>query len=140
MSSTTLVSAAAPATGISPRAMTIYGVATATMFAAASAAPTPLYRLYQEAFGLSPLMLTVIFASYAFALLGALLTVGKLSDYVGRRPMILAALALNAVAMVMFAEAPSTAVLIAARIVQGVAMGVATTALGAAILDSDRVH
>src|SRR4051812_33227863 len=93
----------------SARAMTIFGVLTAATFAASSGAPTPLYRVYQETLGLSPLMLTVIFGSYAFALLAALLTAGKLSDYVGRRPMILASLALNAVAMLIFIEAQSAA-------------------------------
>jgi len=47
-------------------------------------------------------MLTVIFAAYVLSLLAALLTVGSLSDYIGRRPSILAALSLNVVAMVMF--------------------------------------
>lgn len=124
----------------SARAMTVFGVITAATFSASSGAPTPLYRVYQEAFGLSPLMLTVIFGSYAFALLAALLTVGKLSDYVGRRPMILASLALNAVAMLIFIEAHSAATLILARVVQGIATGMATTTLGAAILDTDRTH
>jgi hypothetical protein len=67
-----------------------------------------------------------------------LLTVGSLSDYIGRRPAILAALSLNVVAMVMFIAADSAAVLIAARAVQGFATGLATATLGAAIMDTDR--
>jgi hypothetical protein len=140
-----MTSIAAPASTaarpfFSARAMTVFGVIAAATFSASSGAPTPLYRVYQEAFGLSPLMLTVIFGSYAFALLAALLTVGKLSDYVGRRPMILASLALNAVAMFIFIEAQSAATLIVARVVQGFATGMATTTLGAAILDTNRTH
>ena len=122
------------------RAMTIFGLVAAITFFASSGAPTPLYRMYQQGFGISPLLLTVIFAAYAFSLLGALLTVGSLSDYIGRRPVIFAALVLNAVAMLMFIEANSAAALIAARIVQGFATGVATTSLGAAILDSNRTQ
>jgi hypothetical protein len=124
----------------SRRALTVFGVIAAITFSASSSAPTPLYRLYQEHLGLSPLLLTVIFAAYTFSLLGALLTVGSLSDYVGRRPVTFAALVLNAVAMFMFIEAQSAVALIAARMVQGVAVGAAITTLGAAILDADRVR
>ena len=68
----------------------------------------------------------------------ALLTVGSLSDYIGRRPAILAALVLNVVSMVMFMMAGSGAALVAARALQGFATGLATATLGAAILDNDR--
>ncbi len=125
-------------TTASPRAMTIFSATAAATFFASSSAPTPLYRLYQEALGLSPLLLTLIFAAYAFSLLAALLTLGKLSDYVGRKPMILAALLLNALAMTLFVAADAAGWLIAARVVQGFASGIAAAALGAAILDSDR--
>jgi hypothetical protein len=67
-----------------------------------------------------------------------LLTVGSLSDYIGRRPAILAALTLNAAAMAMFMSANSAVALIAARAVQGFATGLATSTLGAAIMDTDR--
>ena len=62
------------------RAVTLYGVVTAMTFSAASGAPTPLYRVYQDSFALSPFLLTMIFAVYTFSLLAALLTVGSLSD------------------------------------------------------------
>jgi Major Facilitator Superfamily len=71
-------------------------------------------------------------------LLAALLTVGSLSDYIGRRPAILAALILNVVSMAMFMTADSATALIAARALQGFATGLATATLGAAILDNDR--
>jgi MFS family permease len=81
---------------------------------------------------------TVVFAAYVLSLLVALLTTGALSDHVGRRPTVPGALMLNSIAMVMFITAGSGAALIAARTVQGFATGVATAALGAAILDVDR--
>src|SRR6266478_1278517 len=117
---------------------TVVAVITAMTFSASGAAPTPLYHQYQEIFGLTPFMLTVIFGAYVLSLLGALLTVGSLSDYIGRRPAILAALSLNIVAMAMFISADSAVALIAARAVQGFATGLATATLGAAILDTDR--
>jgi hypothetical protein len=117
---------------------TVVAVIAAMTFSASGAAPTPLYHQYQESFGLTPFTATIIFASYALSLLAALLTVGSLSDYIGRRPAILAALALNIAAMVTFMAADSAIALIAARAVQGFATGLATATLGAAILDTDR--
>jgi len=117
---------------------TVMAAITVMTFAACGAAPTPLYHLYQESFGLTPFVLTIIFAAYVVSLLGALLTVGSLSDYIGRRPAIMAALAVNIVAMVMFVIADSAWALIAARAVQGFATGLATATLGATILDTDR--
>ncbi len=127
-----------------PRQVSLSYAATSTMaviaavtFGASGSAPTPLYHQYQESFGLSPLMVTVIFAVYVIFLLGALLTVGSLSDYIGRRPAISAALLLNVGAMALFMAANSATALIIARAIQGFATGFATTTLGAAILDTD---
>jgi MFS family permease len=125
---------------LSNTATTVMAVFTAMTFSACGAAPTPLYQQYQESFGLTPFMLTVIFAAYVLSLLAALLTVGSLSDYIGRRPAIMAALALNIVAMLMFVAAESAGILIAARAVQGFATGLATATLGATILDNDRIR
>ena len=117
-----------------------YAVLTAALFSASSSAPTPVYRLYQAALGFSPLTLTIIFAAYAFSLLAALLTVGSLSDFVGRRPMIFGALVLNAAAMLTFVVADSTALLLLARLLQGFATGAAAATLGATILDLDKAR
>jgi MFS family permease len=123
---------------LSSRAMTYYAALTTIGFFAVSAAPTPLYHYYQRTLNLSPLLVTLIFAAYSFSMLAAFLTVARLSDYVGRRPMILAALLINALALVLFISAQSAGTLILARIVQGVGTGIATTTLGATILDTDR--
>jgi MFS family permease len=107
-------------------------------FLAASSAPSPLYAIYRDAWGFSALTLTVVFASYAFALLGALLVFGKLSDHRGRREVLIAALALEVVAVVLFWRADSVAWLLAARTLQGVATGIATSTLSAGLLDLHR--
>ncbi|WP_017902193.1 MFS transporter [Pseudomonas asplenii] len=106
-------------------------------FLAASSAPTPLYHLYQEALGFSAATLTLIFGVYALSLLAALLTVGSLSDHLGRRPVIFSALLLEIIAMGLFIAADSIPLLIAARVLQGFATGMATSVLGAALLDRD---
>jgi hypothetical protein len=121
-------------------AMTMFSFAGAMLIAASSSAVTPLYHLYQASMHLTPFWITVVFASYVASLLAALLTVGGLSDYVGRRPVILVALLLNAAAMILFSEAREVGQLILARVVQGLCVGVGTTALGAAILDTNRAR
>src|SRR5712664_4162424 len=123
---------------LSPAAMTVFGFVGASLVVASNSAVTPLYRLYQQSMHLTPLMITLVYAVYTFSLLAALLTVGRLSDYVGRRPVILSGLLLNAIAMVLFSYATDVGQLILARAVQGLCVGTATTALGAAILDTDR--
>ena len=125
---------------LSPAAMTVFSFASAMLIAASSSAVTPLYHLYQASMQITPLWITIVFASYVASLLAALLTVGGLSDYVGRRPVILAALLLNAAAMILFSEARDVGQLILARMVQGLCVGIGTTAMGAAILDTNRAR
>ncbi|MDR6815237.1 MFS family permease [Neorhizobium sp. 2083] len=122
----------------SARRMTAYSFLGAVLISATSSAPTPLYHLYQELFHLSPAMITLIFGSYSFALLAALLTVGGLSDYLGRRPLILLALIFNAAALIVFMVAESGTTLLIGRIVQGFATGIAFPTFGATILDTDK--
>lgn len=122
----------------SARRMTAYSFLGAVLISATSSAPTPLYHLYQELFHLSPAMITLIFGSYSFALLAALLTVGGLSDYLGRRPLILLALIFNAAALAIFMVAESGTMLLMGRIVQGFATGIAFPTFGATILDTDK--
>lgn len=102
---------------------------------AASSAPTPLYALYQAEWRFSALTVTVVFSAYALALLGMLLVTGSLSDHLGRRPVLIAALLTEAGAMAVFGTAHDVAGLLAARILQGLATGAATGAAGAALLD-----
>lgn len=124
----------------SHRAMTIFAAFSLGAILAGSAAPTPLYRLYQEAWNLSHGTLTVIFAVYAITLLASLLTVGSLSDYIGRRPVMFAALILTAIAMTAFYLAESATHLIIARAIQGVATGSLMSTLGATVLDTNKAR
>jgi MFS family permease len=106
-----------------------------TILTAASAAPSPLYRVYQAEYKFSEITLTVIFAVYVFPLLIGLLTVGRLSDYVGRRVVLASALIVEACSMAMFLAADGVGWLLWARIVQGLATGAAISAVAAYILD-----
>ena len=102
---------------------------------AGSSAPTPLYATYQAQWGFSAVTITVIFGVYAVAVLASLLVFGSLSDHVGRRPVLLAALVLQAGVMVLFATASGVSVLLAARVAQGLATGAAVGAIGAGLVD-----
>lgn len=105
------------------------------LFLFAASAPTPLYGIYASRWGFTSAMLTVIFAVYAVALLATLLVAGSLSDAVGRRPVILSALAVQSLSMLAFLLADSLGLLLVARIGQGAATGLATAAVAAALID-----
>ncbi len=104
-------------------------------FLFAASAPSPLYVVYQARWGFSAATLTTVFAVYALALLIALVTVGALSDDVGRRPVLAAALLVEALSMVLFIAADGVGWLLAARAVQGLATGTATGAISASLID-----
>jgi hypothetical protein len=100
-----------------------------------SAAASPLYAVYQAQWKFSAATLTAVFAIYAIFLLVTLLLFGSVADYLGRRPVILAALAITAIACALFLAARGVGLLFAARALQGVAVGTATGGLGAALID-----
>ncbi|MEY2513855.1 MAG: hypothetical protein QOJ89_1213, partial [bacterium] len=109
-------------------------------FPAASAVPSPLYTVYQQRWGFSASTLTEVFAVYALALLASLLIVGALSDHVGRRPVLGAAIVGEALSLVLFLVAGDVMTLVVARIVQGLATGAALSTLGAALIDLQPAH
>jgi predicted MFS family arabinose efflux permease len=129
-------SIAAPARRtLSPRlAFTLVaGVIGLALFA--SGTPSPLYGTYRELWGFSPLVLTLVYATYAFGVLTTLILAGRVSDEVGRRPVLLTALTALMGASVLFMVADSVAWLFVARGIQGLATGLALSAASAALLD-----
>jgi MFS family permease len=126
--------------GLTPNVALVLLASIIVSFVAASTAPSPLYGIYQARWHFSPITTTVVFAVYAIAVLAALLTVGKLSDHVGRRPVLLAAIAVQIISLVIFVFAGGVPTLVAARVVQGLAAGAATGAAAAAMLDIDRAR
>src|ERR1700734_1530027 len=111
----------APVRSASTSITAIFATATAITFSTVAGAPTPIYRFYREALGLTPFTITLIFATYSFTMIATFLTVARLSDFVGRKPMMLLGLGLNAVALLLFLIAQSAETLILARAIQGVA-------------------
>ncbi|MGW3786658.1 MFS transporter [Micromonospora chokoriensis] len=125
---------------LSPRVSLLLLASILVSFLAASAAPTPLYGTYQERWHFSPVTTTVVFAVYALAVLASLLTFGKLSDHVGRRPVLAVAIVVQMLSLVVFIFANGVPTLLVARLLQGLAAGAATGAVGAGMLDIDRAR
>src|SRR6201999_2198329 len=100
-----------------------------------SAAASPLSPVYQAEFRFSPATLTAVFAVYVLVLLVTLLFFGSVSDYLGRLPVIGAALVFSVAACAVFLAAHDVGALFAARALQGLATGLASGPIGAALID-----
>ncbi|PZE31613.1 MFS transporter [Curtobacterium sp. MCLR17_055] len=103
---------------------------------ASSAVPSPIYPVYAAEWHLTPLMLTGVFAIYVAGLLASLLVAGRLSDHVGRKPVLVVGGLGVALSLGLFAMADGVLALIVDRIVQGVSVGLLIGALGAALIDN----
>jgi len=97
--------------------------------------PTPLYALYKDKFGLSELIITVIFATYAVGVIAALLAFGSLSDQIGRRPVLLMGLGFSALSAVAFLLAESLGFLLVGRLLSGFSAGIFTGTATATLVD-----
>jgi MFS family permease len=128
-------SPAAPRQTLSPRLAYVLVASVIGLALFASGTPSPLYGIYRDLWGFSPVVLTLVYATYAFGVLAALVLAGRISDDVGRRPVLLVALTALMGATVLFMLADSVAWLFVARGVQGVATGLALGAASAALLD-----
>ena len=105
-----------------------------------SGAPAPLYGLYQKQWHFSPLTTTIVFAVYAVAALVAVLVSGRISDVVGRKPVLLGAFATMVAGLVVFLLADNVAMLLLARALHGLAVGSTVVAGAAALLDLKPKH
>jgi MFS family permease len=97
--------------------------------------PTPLYPLFQQRYSFGELMVTVVFAIYAFGVIAGLLLFGALSDDIGRKPVLALGLALSAASALLFLLADSLAPIYAGRILSGLSAGIFTGTATAALVD-----
>jgi MFS family permease len=97
--------------------------------------PTPLYPLFAQRYSFGELMVTVIFAVYAFGVIAGLLVFGNLSDEIGRKPVLLTGLAFSAISAFLFVFAGSLVAIFAGRIVSGLSAGVFTGTATAMLVD-----
>jgi MFS family permease len=101
---------------------------------------TPLYVLYAEEFGFSELTLTLIFAAYSLGNIASLFILGRLSDQIGRRRTALPAIGAAMLATLIFFFAAGTSWLFVARFLSGLAIGMASGAATAWVVDLTRNH
>lgn len=119
-----------------PGGLALAGAAvTFTTLYFAAGALMPLLVVYQEQWDLPPSVFAVAFAVFALGFLTSILTVGSLSDHVGRRPVLLGTLVVQFVSNVLFLVAPDVEWMIAGRVLQGIATGAATTAFTALLVE-----
>lgn len=111
----------------------LVGVFTAGMLG--TTLPTPLYVLYQKEYTFSSVIITVIFTIYALGVLVALLLLGRLSDHFGRRPVLLLALGLACASTVLFVFAQNVPMLLAGRLLSGMAAGLLTGTATAGLVE-----
>ncbi|KAA1005306.1 MFS transporter [Paraburkholderia panacisoli] len=97
--------------------------------------PTAIYRYYQQQYGFTPTVITVIYASYAIGVLGALLLIGNWSDQLGRRRMLLAGLCASAASAVTFLLSDGLALLMLGRLLSGVSAGIFTGTATVAVIE-----
>ena len=105
--------------------------------AALSTAPSALYGLYERQDHLAPLTITVVYAVYAAGVITSLLLAGHVSDWYGRRAVLIPALSLATVGTVLFVSWQSLAGLIVARVLTGLALGATVATATAYIADLD---
>src|SRR5688500_18178518 len=98
-----------------------------TMFMA-STLVTPLYVLYQRAFGFSTVALTIIYSAYVVGNLFALLFLSRMSDALGRRRVVLWAMAVAAASTALFLFAAGPDSLWWGRALSGMAIALASGA------------
>lgn len=97
--------------------------------------PTPLYPGYQQAFGISEVMVTVIYAVYALGVIGSAILTGRLSDQFGRRPLLALGLVFSALSAVCFLVADSVGTLLLGRVLSGISAGIFTSTATVTIIE-----
>lgn len=115
----------------------------ATIFLVAmafSTVPTPLWPLYQAADGFPTSMVTVAFSAYAVGVLVSLFLAGHVSDWVGRRRVLLPGVLLEVLAASLFLTSHALAVLIVARVICGLGIGLITATATAYLGDAGIKH
>ena len=100
-----------------------------------SGIPVPLYNVFRVSDGITDRDLALTTVAYLGVTALSLLVFGRLSNHLGRRPVVLAAIACAIAGCLVLMQVHSLPTLIAGRVLQGLACGVASTAAGAMVID-----
>ncbi|WP_198453207.1 MFS transporter [Thioclava electrotropha] len=128
---------ASPSLPTRSRAGFVLAIMGLVLMLAGASAPSPFYPVLQARIGFSSAMMTGIFAIYAGALLVTLLVFGRLSDHLGRRPVLSVGFVLLALGMLEFLWADTAMALLLARVLQGLASGLLISTLSASSTDHE---
>lgn len=120
---------------VAPHRLVVGAGAVVLVAMLASFAPTPLYPLYQERWGMEDVGVGVVFAAYPVGVLAVLVLLGGLSDRVGRRRTLLLGLAVLGISFAVMGAAPSPSVLVVGRLMQGFGAGLVTGTGAAALME-----
>lgn len=108
-----------------------------------SNAATPLYSFWQQSMGFASGVLTVVFACYIVGLLLTLTIAGQLSDHFGRKALLVPCVGLAIFAAILFDQASSIGMLMLARFLTGVSVGLVVSGGMANVVEHanpDRKH
>jgi MFS family permease len=108
--------------------------------AAFTTVPSPLYGLYQARDGFSEFTLTLVYAAYAVGVIGALAFAGHLSDWYGRRRLLIPAAALTVASALVFLTWTTVPGLVLARVLSGVSIGLAQSTATAYLAELHANH
>ncbi|TKA93595.1 MULTISPECIES: MFS transporter [Halopseudomonas] len=101
----------------------------------ASHMPTPLYAVWQQSWGFSATALTAVFSVYVLGVVITLLTLGSLSDQLGRRQVLVPGLLFILSGSIIFMLAGDIYELALARLLTGIGTGMVTGAATAAVVE-----
>jgi predicted MFS family arabinose efflux permease len=110
------------------------------MSMAFSAAPAPLYPLYERRDGFSSFTVTIVFAVYAVGVIAGLLLAGHISDWLGRKRVLIPALGAQAIAAGVFLAWPALPGLLTARLLTGAGVGIISATATAYLLELHAAH
>lgn len=112
--------------------------ATFTFFCiyAVAAAPIPLYAFYQKEIEITNTHLSIISAIYFAGTVCALLIFARVSNYLGRRPVILIIILFSIISCIIFISLQSLLMFMIARLIQGFSCGMASSTVAAYIIDT----
>lgn len=97
--------------------------------------PTPLYPIYQSQMGYSQIIITLIFAAYAFGVIAGLIAFGSWSDQLGRRRVLLGGLLFAVASNLVFIASPELVPLLIARVLSGLSAGIFTGTATVAVVE-----
>lgn len=101
--------------------------------------PTPLYPIYQQRLGFGGLTTTIVFAAYAGGVALTLLTLGRISDQIGRRRTLLPGLVISSLSAMVFLVDDrlgwGLAPLFVGRVLSGLSAGLFTGTATAYLVD-----